>query len=388
MNKKSLDHFEKQLICFARDLVRIQSYSGEEDELAKFISETMTSLNYDSVRIDEMGNVIGRVGTPDAPCILLDSHMDTVAVNDSDQWTYPPFEGLIRDHKLFGRGASDMKSSIAAAVFAAAKARSTLLKDGRSVHVTCTVCEETCDGEALRYILENENLNPEYVVICEPSNNQIMLGHNGKAQIQINVHGVSAHGSSPSLGINAIYKMSPILSRVEELADSLDAKRNSGSITLVEIKSTTASSNSVPDSCLLRLDRRLAVHEDESTILKELKYLLGETQASWSYDIVHMKTWRGHKIFYQPLHFAWRISEDHPAIKKCTAVFREVFENREPQYGHWNFSTNAVAPVALGIPTLGFGPGDPSVIHAADEYCRIDNMIDAFRFYHSLVNKS
>ncbi len=96
-----------------------------------------------------MGNVIGLIGADIEPVILLDSHMDTVEVKDDACWTKPPFGGEIHEGRLYGRGAVDMKSALAACVFAGAAARKSLLSRGKAAYVTCSVCEECCDGEAL-----------------------------------------------------------------------------------------------------------------------------------------------------------------------------------------------------------------------------------------------
>ncbi len=137
--------------------------------------------------------------------ILFDSHVDTVEVKDEDKWNMPPFSAEIVAGRLHGRGSVDMKSGAAASIYAAAIARKMGFASGKTVYVSCTVFEEDCDGENLKHLFKELHLKPDYVVICEPSNNKITLGHKGKAQISIKTHGVSAHGSAPEKGINAIY---------------------------------------------------------------------------------------------------------------------------------------------------------------------------------------
>jgi len=114
-----------------------------------------------------------------------------------------------------------MKSSAAASVYAAVAAKEKGLLDGKTVYVSCTVFEEDCDGENLKHLLQELSLNPQFVVVCEPSNNQIALGHKGKAQILITTKGVSAHGAAPEKGKNAVYEMAEIITRVDVLNQSL-----------------------------------------------------------------------------------------------------------------------------------------------------------------------
>jgi putative selenium metabolism hydrolase len=384
-DRMRLTELEEPMILFAQELIRIRSYSGCEQEIAVFVKRQMERLGYDDVKIDEMGNVIGRIGEDRDPAILLDSHMDTVEVKDGACWTKPPFGGEIHDGRLYGRGAVDMKSALAACVFAGAAARERFIDSGKTAYVTCSVCEECCDGEALRYILQHGAIHPSSVLICEPSGNQIMLGHKGKMQTFIISHGVSAHGATPQYGKNAVYEMAGIIERVAELNALLQADGDKGSVTLSNIFCTSASPNAVPDSCSIRLDRRLAWGETEQNVIEEMEALVRGKQASWVCDEIKMKSWTGCELCYKPLHLAWQIANDHPFTQTCLSAYRNVFSNVNPSYGYWDFSTNAVAPISLGIPTIGFGPGDPAAAHTSDESCSVTEIIDAFRFYTSLL---
>lgn len=379
------DASEKSMILFAQQLIRIRSYSGCEQEAAAFVKRQMEQMGYDDVKIDEMGNVIGRIGADIEPVILLDSHMDTVEVKDGACWTKPPFGGEIHEGRLYGRGAVDMKSALAACVFAGAAARESLLNRGKAAYVTCSVCEECCDGEALRYILQQGNVHPSNVLICEPSGNQIMLGHKGKMQTFIISHGVSAHGATPQYGKNAVYEMAGIIDRVAELNAQLQKKSEQGSVTLSNIFCTSASPNAVPDSCSIRLDRRLAWGETEQTVVEEMESLVRGKQASWVYDEIKMKSWTGCELCYKPLHLAWQIAREHPFAQACGAAYASVFPGNAPSFSYWDFSTNAVAPVSLGVPTIGFGPGAPADAHTSDESCKVSEIIDAFHFYAALL---
>ena len=204
-----------ELLSFAQELVRIRSFSGQEGEIAKFIAAKMEALGYDEVKIDRYGNVLGRVGQGERT-ILFDSHSDTVKVTDEALWQVAPFSGEIVDGWLWGRGAVDMKAGLAASIYAAALAKRQGLLEGKRVYVSCTVDEEYCDGVGLGLLLAESRIRPDYAVICEPSGNLIATGHKGKAQVIIRTRGVSAHGSAPEKGANAIYEMAEIIQRVEQ----------------------------------------------------------------------------------------------------------------------------------------------------------------------------
>ncbi len=169
---------QQELIAFTQALIRIKSFSGQEEEAIRFIAQKMRSLGYTEVFLDAMGNLLGRIGGG-GKSILFDSHVDVVAVNDAREWKVPPFSAEIVDGRLYGRGSVDMKAGAAASIFAAALANSLGFLADKTVYVSCSVLEEECDGENLKHLFKETRLRPDYVVICEPSSNRIALGHKG-----------------------------------------------------------------------------------------------------------------------------------------------------------------------------------------------------------------
>ena len=378
---------QRELIAFTQSLIRIKSYSGQEEEIIKFIEQKMKALGYDEIIIDSMGNLLGRIGNG-KKSILFDSHVDTVAVNDEAEWDNPPFSGDIVDGRLHGRGSVDMKSSVAASIYAGAIAKQMGFDSGKTVYVSCTVFEEDCDGENLKHLFKELNLKPDYAVICEPSNNKIALGHKGKAQISIKTQGVSAHGSAPEKGVNAIYEMAEIIQRVEQVNVEL-MKQNAprGTLVMSKISSTSASLNAVPSECEVYLDRRTVPGETQDDIKKEMDQLIQGKKATWKVGTLHRKSWTGKDITYEPFHPAWKIDLQHELTQACMAAYRETFGSELAAYDFWDFSTNAVTPVSMGIPTIGFGPGEYKLAHMRNENCKVGQIIEACGFYTHVINK-
>lgn len=378
---------QNELIEFTQSLVRIKSLSGQEEEIIKFIQQRMITLGYDEVRIDSMGNLLGRIGNGEKT-ILFDSHVDTVDVKDEAQWDIPPFSGEIVDGRLHGRGSVDMKSSVAASIYAGAIAKSSGFADGKTIYVSCTVFEEDCDGENLKHLFKEFNLKPDYVVICEPSNNIITLGHKGKAQISIKTHGVSAHGSAPEKGLNAIYEMAEIIQRAERTNLELPKKDGmKGTLVISRISSESASLNAVPSECEVYLDRRMIPGETETAIRAEMDALIKGKKATWEVGTLYRKSWTGLEIKYDPFHLAWKIDLEHDLSKACIAAYQEHFGSEPSTYDFWDFSTNAVTPVSLGIPTIGFGPGEYKLAHMRNESCAVSQILDACNFYARVMKK-
>ncbi|MEG0377431.1 MAG: YgeY family selenium metabolism-linked hydrolase [Eubacterium sp.] len=384
-DKKRVDQYNDDLVAFAQRLVRIRSYSDAEGELADAIVDEMKALGYDEVFVDVVGNVVGRMGNR-GKCILFDSHMDTVEVQDAKEWKVPPFSGEIIDGRLWGRGSVDMKSALVASVYAGAAAKGLGLTENKTVYVTCSVCEEFCDGENIKHLFKNHNLKPDHVVICEPSDNIITLGHKGKAQIRIKTKGVSAHGSAPEKGINAVYEMAEIINRVECLNKMLfSAGEPHGTVVLSDISCVSASLNAVPSECAIYLDRRMVLGETEEDIKREMDGLVEGKDAVWEIGTLHRKSYTGAALCYEPMHRAWKIDEDHPLTKACNTAYENVFGAAPTSYDFWDFGTNAVTPVSLGIPTIGFGPGEYKLVHMRDENCAVDKIKEACLFYTAVI---
>ncbi len=378
---------KNDLQAFAQDLVRIKSVSGNEEKIVRFIAAKMEALGYDEVTIDSFGNVLGRVGNGEK-AIMFDSHVDTVAVNDADLWEVPPFSGEVIDGWLWGRGSVDMKSGAAASIYAAAIAKSQGLLAGKRVYVSCTVFEEDCDGENLRHMFDELQFRPDFFVTCEPSGNVITLGHKGKAQILIKTRGVSAHGSAPEKGVNAIYEMAEIIQRVEatnlELALG-DAPK--GTLVMSQIASTSASLNAVPTGCAAYLDRRLAIGETEETIKAEMDQIIEGKDAAWEIGTLHRKTWTGLEVSYEPFHLAWELDKSHGLTRAFIDAYQQVYGAEPNKYDFWDFSTNAVATVRLGIPTIGFGPGEYKLAHMINERCTVKQILEACCVYREVINR-
>ena len=375
------------LLSFAQDLVRIRSISGQEEQIARFIASKMEILGFDEVGIDRFGNVLGRIGNG-SKVILFDSHTDTVNVIDEDLWDVPPFSGEMVDGYLWGRGSVDMKSGLVASIYAAVIAKNQGLVSGKTVYVSCTVYEEDCDGEGLRHLLAEHPLKPACAIICEPSSNTIVTGHKGKAQIIIRTKGISAHGSAPEKGLNAIYEMAEIIQRVEQTNRELMQKSGRKStLVMSQISSTSVSLNAVPSRCEAYLDRRLVVGETEQTIHAEMERIIAGKQASWEIGTLHRITWTGKELTYEPFHLAWEISLQHDLSKAFIQAYAETFGHPPEKYDFWDFSTNAVALIRLGIPTIGFGPGEYKLAHMRNEKCAVDQIVEACAVYLRLIKK-
>lgn len=362
-------------------IVQIPSFSGEESAVIARLKAMLEEANFDEVRIDGLGNLIGRVGHG-PKTLAIDAHIDTVDTGDLSQWELDPFSGAIRDGKVFGRGAVDQKGG-AAAMITGGRILKEMGYDGRySVYFTFTIMEEDCDGLCWKYLIEEENLVPDAVCITEPTNLGVYRGHRGRMEVEVYFSGLSAHGSAPERGDNAIYKGSRAALEIEQLHHRLrtDDFLGKGSVAVTYFSSQSPSLCAIPDGCKLHLDRRLTWGETMDSAIQEIVEAVGQDARVVvpNYD---RPSYKG-AVFTQDKYFpTWKLAEEHPLVQ-AGARTAEAVLGEPPRIDKWVFSTNAVAICGRHeIPCIGFGPGNEVLAHAPNEHIPIDHLEKASAFY-------
>ena len=375
-----------EIVRFLREMIAIPSESSQERTVVERARAEMERLGFDEVKIDGLGNVLGRVG--DGPTVIaLDGHLDTVGVGDRSTWTRDPHRGEEKDGVVYGRGAGDQEGGLAAAVYGAAIAQELGLLDGVQLWVTGTVMEEDCDGLCWQYILREKVLAPDVVVITEPTNLGVYRGQRGRMEMEVRTQGRSAHGSMPERGVNAVYKMAPIVADVERLnrrlAERPDPFLGPGTVTISDIRATSPSLCAVADSCTIHLDRRLTKGETIESAVAEIEALPGVAAAGAKVTVLDyaVAAWTGLVYPTRKYYPTWLLEESEPAIAAAAAAARDAL-GEAPRVSRWNFSTNGVASCGLfGVPTVGFGPGDEIWAHTPDDQVPIAHLEAAARFY-------
>ena len=387
---KLAESLETDVTNFLRDIVAIPSMSSQEGAVIERIKQEMERIGFDEIRVDGLGNLLGRIGSGPR-VVAIDGHIDTVDVGNPDLWEVDPFKGDLRDGLIYGRGTSDQKGGIASAIYAGKILKKIGMPDKVTLWITCTVQEEDCDGLCWDYLVRKENFRPDCVLLTEPTNLNIYRGQRGRMEIKVQTSGISCHGSAPERGVNAIYKMAPIIQEIEQLNTRL--KENpflgKGTVTISDIRSTSPSLCAVADSCTIHLDRRLTKGETIETALEEIRNLPSFQKADakvWVNEY-RQPSYKGTVFPMQSYFPSWVLDEDHPFLKTAVQSYRNLFD-KEPLVDKWTFSTNGVASMGLhGIPTFGFGPGMEEQAHAPNEYTPVEHLVKAMAFYAEFVQR-
>jgi putative selenium metabolism hydrolase len=377
------------MAAFLQELVRIPSLSTHEEAVAIRLAEELRRVGFAEVRTDRIGNVIGRVGSGQGPKLVLNGHMDTVDIGELARWPHPPYEGVIKDGILYGRGACDMKGGLAAMVYGVKALLDAGVELAGDLYLIGVVQEEPCEGLAMRVLIEEEGLLPDYVVLGEPSDLQVRVGHRGRVELEVEVQGRAAHAAAPSLGSNAIHNAARLIFGLELLAARLatDPFLGQGTLAITEIASQSASRNAVPDCCKFYIDRRLTLGETERKALAEIQNIINTEELDAQVAVTQYQTtsYAGYQCRARNSFPAWVMPEDHPLVQTTVRSVRETLGYR-PRLGRWTFSTDGTYTAGVAnIPTVGFGPGEERHVHTLDEQIRLNDVADAARVYASLA---
>ena len=363
-------------------LIKIKSLSGEEEGVAKALKQMMEEAGFDEAKIDGLGNVIGRIGNG-KKIIAIDGHIDTVDLGNLDAWEFDPLGGEIKNGFVLGRGAADQTGGPAAAITAGKILKEIGLPDDVTLYVTGTVMEEDCDGLCWNYIIEEDKIKPDCVIVTEPTNLNIYRGHRGRMEIEISFYGLSSHGSAPERGKNAIYMASKAALEIEKINErlSVDSFLGKGSVTVTEFISSSPSLCAVSDFAKIHLDRRLTWGEDKELALNQVREIVKGMNAKVELLNYEKTSFTGLKYGMEKYYPTWKIEEDHRVIKSGVKTFSDLF-NEKPKVDKWTFSTNGVTINGVHkIPVIGFGPGNEELAHAPNEKVPIEHLVKASAFY-------
>lgn len=385
INEKALEYADYTADNLSA-LVKARSLSTGEKEVAAVLAGQMKNAGFDEVRIDKLGNVIGRIGNGEK-ILVFDGHIDTVDVGNPDNWIFDPFSGEVSGGYVHGRGTVDQKGGPAAFVTAGRILKELAFDKGLTLLFTGTVMEEDCDGLCWKYLVEEEKIRPDFVVITEPTNLNIYRGHRGRMEIEVTFRGLSSHGSAPERGKNAVYMASRACLEIEKLNERLayDPFLGKGTVTISEFVSGSPSLCAVADYAKIHLDRRLTWGETIDSAVEEIKAIVRDQDAEVKVLNYEEVAYTGLRYGMQKYYPTWKLEEGSPLVSKARQAFTALFE-KPPVIDKWTFSTNGVTINGIyAIPCIGFGPGNEVLAHAPNEKVPVSDLVAASAFYAALA---
>lgn len=365
-------------VRFLQEMIQIDSSNppGNEDKVSKMLAERCKSagIPYQITQVEpgRSNFEIRLEGETDGKLVFC-GHMDTVLPGEQ-QWKYSPFSGKVVGDKMYGRGASDMKSGLAAMFLAV----ESLIKEGKrlpkEVVFLATAGEEVDSCGARKYLADQTMENVEALVIGEPTKEKVVVGHKGALWIEIVTLGKTAHGSMPDKGINAVEwmnKVIDVLSSLKEKWKNSAEPLGESSLAITKINGGVQT-NVIPDRCSISVDIRSIPPQSHERLLMEIKNSLNElfsTEGSPDYSV--------------------NMQLDRPAIltdksSKLISLALEL-KKQDSLYGVSYYTDAAVLNPESRIPTLIYGPGDESLAHQPNENVDIQAYLRSIDFYKELA---
>ena len=356
------------LIHFTQRLVQTPSLPGQEGEVARLVQDEMRRLGYDEVATDRAGNVVGVVRGGAAPPLMFNGHMDHVDPGDTAGWEHPPYSGALVDGELWGRASVDMKGALAAMIYAGGLVKQHALSLPGDLIVAAVVLEEA-GGVGTHELIGY--CRPGLCVVGESSDGWLMRGHRGRVEFVARVVGRSVHASVPELGANPHYPLARFLTQLESLPMDSDAVFGLASVAPTLYRTDQTSSNVTPGEARLTLDWRTLPGQRAERIGALLQQLLQrELPGGFEADVQmvhnHFTTYTGMTVDLPANFHSFSLPMDHWLVKGAHRALNESLGRTVP-LGVWRFATDGGQVAALGIPTVGFGPGDPKVVHTNRE---------------------
>jgi succinyl-diaminopimelate desuccinylase len=363
-------------VALTQPLVRMNTVNqdgrGNEAACSRHLAELLSAAGFEC-RLDDFderrSSLVARIGKrASGPALAFTGHVDTVPLGAAP-WSRDPFGGEIAEGRLYGRGASDMKSGVAAFTAAALDLAETL-RDGPGVVLIVTAGEETaCEGAL--HVVRQPGLKPLLdgvgaLVVGEPSGNRPLAAHKGALWLRACARGVTAHGSMPERGDNAVYKLAPALLKLRDYEFKTPPHPLMGRPTLnVGLIEGGLNINSVPDAASFSIDIRTVTGQDHAALRNELAALLGpEIALETLVDMASIHT-----------------DPQHPWMRRVTELTTPGQTPGSVAY----FTDAAVLRPALGDPpTVILGPGEAHMAHQTDEYCFVERIVQAREFYRRI----
>ena len=384
---------EAELIDLTRALVRISSVvrPGEagatEAAVARHVEAWLTQQGFD-LEIQEVvpgrPNVVAWLGEKGSgKSLLLEGHTDVVTEGNPAEWTHPPFGADLADGRIYGRGAADMKSGLAAAMVAAtAVKRSGTLLSGRLV--VGALVDEEGDMIGVKHLCTTPiGRELDAAIICEPEQNELCLEQRGVVWARVAIRGRMAHGAMPEAGVNPITALGALLQEVPALKRRLRKLcRKSPHLRPPTVTPTIVrapvqgveQSNVIPSGARLLLDVRLTPGPDEAAVTREIDTACRQAMARCPGSTIEWAPVNGFRL-------ATRVKRSEPLVRAMVAGVRRATGRRAVFGGVPGSTDGTILRMQLGIPIVTCGPGHRLIPHQADEFVEVAELVDAAKIY-------
>lgn len=375
---------KKELVDLTTRLVQLPTENppGNEKAAAQFLKPLLSMMGFRvKILLSPQGrwNLIAeRRWGKDGRTLIFNGHLDVVPAGDPSQWKYPPFQGKLHKGRIYGRGASDMKSGIASFIHALSMIDRSKIHLHQGAVILHLVSDEESHGhQGMGFLTRTEGIRGDAALVGEPSDLHPVIAHKGALWLRISTLGKSAHSARPHLGVNAIEKMTKLIHQINLIPMKQEHPLlGKPTLSIGTIRGGTKI-NIIPDCCEIELDRRMLPAERKEEVLKEIKKKL---------DTVELQDpllqYRMEEIdFAEPS----EIDPEEEIAKIGVEAIRKVMGKKPPLRAFSGFTDSRFYINQCRIPTLILGPGDTNQIHTRDESVEVEALVRAAHIYAQII---
>lgn len=370
---------DRAAVDLLRTLVRAPSPSGRERPAVQAFAAALADLGYD-VAIDGVGNAVGTLRRGDGPTLVMNGHLDTVPTGDADAWPADPLGGEVVDGHLWGRGSVDMKGALAAMAVAGRQAADAGFA---GTLVVAGVVQEEVGGLGARWFAERNAA--DLVLLGEPSDRTLKLGHRGRIELSVALPGRIAHAAKAELGANALTRAARYVLALEQLALPTDARLGRSTATATQLRTfPEGGANVVPGRALLTVDYRQVPSDPPPGVVARLAALDPEAEVRVPEEVARSEDGAVERRFPR-VNGAYLLDPGHPSVAWAQDALAAARGGTPVEVGTWWFATDAPYLAAMGAPVLGLGPGDPELAHTTREALPVAELVAAVADYRALA---
>ena len=375
---------KKELVDLAIQLVQIPTENppGNEKAAAQFLKSLLSKMGFKIKTVlspkGRWNIVAGRRWGKGGRTLIFNGHLDVVPAGNPSQWKYPPFEGKLSKGRIYGRGASDMKSGIASFIYALSMIERSKIHLHQGAVVLHLVSDEESHGhQGMGFLTQKEGIQGDAALVGEPTDLQPVIAQKGALWLRISTLGKSAHGSRPHLGVNAVEKMMKLMERLDSIPlEKEHPLLGKPTLSIGTIQGGTKI-NIVPDRCEIEVDRRMLPGEKKKEVLGELKEILDSIQSQDSFFQYRMEE----IDFAEPS----EIDPEEEIVRIGVEAIQEVMGKKPSLRAFSGFTDSRFYINQCHIPTLIFGPGEVDQSHTTDESVEVDALVHAAHIYGLIV---
>lgn len=381
--KEAVNMERERKIQILKDIVNIDSTNGHEEQVANYLQKLFAEYGIESEKVQydvDRASLVSEIGSNDGKVLAFSGHMDVVDAGDVSKWKFPPFEATEHEGKIYGRGATDMKSGLAAMIIAMIELHEEKQKLNGKIRLLATVGEEVGELGAEQLTQKGYADDLDGLIIGEPSGHRIVYAHKGSINYTVKSTGKNAHSSMPEFGVNAIDNLLLFYNEVEKFVKSIDATNEilGDFIHNVTVIDGGNQVNSIPEKAQLQGNIRSIPEMDNETVKQVLVKIINKLNKQENMKLELIFDYDKQPVFSD---------KNSDLVHIAKSVASDIVKEEIPLLGISGTTDAAEFTKAKKeFPVIIFGPGNETP-HQVNENVSIENYLEMVDVYKRIATE-